>query len=100
MDPTELLIYQVSCATILGLALSDASIRTFITIKLNHVSTATASLIVRSRLGCSLAITRRSFRNDWIGRGLRAWELRSIRANPAYAEFFEPRPEPLQEGQD
>ena len=52
------------------------------------------------RLRASLACTRRSFRNDWLGRGLRALELRAIRRNPAYAEFFEPRTEPLQEGPD
>lgn len=45
--------------------------------------------ITKARLYVPLAIQRRSFRNDYVGRLLRAVDLWRIRNNPAFHEFFD-----------
>jgi hypothetical protein len=68
--------------------LSDPNVPVYLTLKAQQLSVSTERAWAGLWLLASLRITRRSFRNDWIGRGLRAWELRAIRRNPTYAEFF------------
>ena len=85
---------------ILFLLFEDPNVPEFIKLRLLQVTTNLRGAGLRLRLLAQLSVTRRSFRDDWIGRRLRDFELRSIQRNPAYRELFKPRPEPLQEGED
>jgi hypothetical protein len=98
MDP--FLIFWWGIAALIIILFQDPNVPTFIELKFRRLSQVCYSGLLATRLAVSLAITRRSFRNDWLGRGLRSWELWSIQRNPAYRELFEPRPTPLQKRED
>jgi hypothetical protein len=67
---------------------SDPNVHHYVNLLASSVPTRLASARFRITLRFSLWLTRRSFTNDRFGRFLRDRELRSIRSNPEYAEFF------------
>ena len=85
---------------ILFLLFEDPNVPEFIKLRFLQVTTTLRGAGLRLRLLARLSVTRRSLRDDWLGRRLRDMELRSIQHNPAYSEFFKPRPESLQKGKD
>lgn len=87
-------------AFILFLLFEDPNVPKFIKLRFLQVTTTLRGAGLRLRLLARLSVTRRSFRDDWIGRRLRDYELRAIQRNPAYRELFKPRPESLQKGKD
>ena len=95
-----LLVSWAVTTFILFFLFEDPNVPEFIKLRLLQVTTNLRGASLRLRLLAQLSVTRRSFRDDWIGRRLRDYELRAIQRNPAYREFFKPRPESLQKGKD
>jgi len=87
MDP--FLIFWWGVTALIIILFQDPNVPTFIQLRVSQAVITVRSSLLRIRLFCSLSITKRSFRNDWIGRGLRSWELWSIQRNPAYRELFD-----------
>lgn len=84
-----LLIFWWGVAALIIILFQDPNVPAFIELQFRRCFQAIASWYFSQRLAFSLALTRRSFRNDWIGRRLRDYELRAIQRNPAYRELFD-----------
>ena len=97
MTPTT--FYQLLTLIVFAYILSDPNVLRYLSLLAASVPARIASAQLHLALRFSLWITKRSFRNDLLGRTLRHWELRNIRNNPHFAEFFD-RSESLQEGED
>lgn len=87
-------------AFILFLLFEDPNVPEFIKLRFLQFTITIRSTGLRLSLLARMAATQRSFRDDWLGRRLQDFELRSIQHNPAYRELFKPRPEPLQKGEN
>lgn len=87
MDP--FLISTWGTAALLIILFRDPNVPAFIQLKALHTAQQLRASLFRISWGAQLALTKRSFRNDWIGRRLRALELRRIQRNPTYREFFD-----------
>ncbi len=86
MDP--FVVSAWGMAALIIILFQDPNVPQYILLRIIRLRQQTQALLLSYRLAASLALTRRSFRNDWLGRGLRSWELWSIRRNPAYREIF------------
>jgi hypothetical protein len=87
MDPLVVLAWGT--AALLIILFNDPNVPIYIELKLRRLLQVVYSKLLATRMGLSLAYTRRSFRNDWLGRQLRDRELRALMRNPAYQEFFD-----------
>ena len=84
-----LLISTWGAAALLIIIFRDPNVPEFIKLRLLQITTNLRGALLRRRLQLRLSLTKRSLRNDWLGRRLRDIELRSIQRNPAYREFFD-----------
>jgi hypothetical protein len=84
----SLVVSAWGTAALIIILFQDPNVPTFLQLQVSHAVITVRSSLLRIRLFCSLSITKRSFRNDWLGRQLRDYELWSIQRNPAYRELF------------
>jgi hypothetical protein len=84
-----LIISTWGAAALLIILFQDPNVPEFIKLRLLQVTTNLRGAGLRLGLLAQLSLTKRSLRNDWLGRRLRDIELRSIQRNPAYREFFD-----------
>jgi hypothetical protein len=87
MDPFVVSVWGT--AALLIILFRDPNVPAFIRLQALHISQQLLALLFRLSWGAQLTLTRRSLRNDWLGRRLRDRELRAIQRNPAYREFFD-----------
>ena len=89
MTPTT--FYQLLTIIALTYILTDPNVLRYLSLIAASVPARVASAQLFLALRFSLWITKRSFQPDLLGRILRQWELRNIRNNPEFAEFFTDR---------
>ena len=88
MDPTTITV-TAAIGLAVGLYLLDPNFATGADLVVSWIWAWPNRQITRIRLYVPLALQRRSFRNDHVGRLLRAVDLWRIRNNPAFHEFFD-----------
>ena len=86
MDPLVVSAWGTAALIII---FQDPNVPEYIQLRLSLAALSLRGFGLRIRLGFGLALSRRSFRNDWLGRRLRDRELRSIQRNPSYRELFD-----------
>lgn len=87
MEPLYICLW-VTCLTLL-LIILEPLLPQAVDLMLQSYWLWARSTITKLKLYVPLAIQRRSFQNDAVGRLLRAVDLWRIRNNPAFKEFFD-----------